>query len=211
MTGESIGGRSIGAALDALPRDRWRVLHDVPWPGRAPVTIDHVVVGRAGVFVIDTKSWAGPVSVRDGVLRQGRFARHGAVSQAAEAARAVGGTLRHAMCPVQPVLCLDRDEPLAVECDGVQVCTTATVVDVLEVRPEVLVDIQVQRVAHDLAGHQLPRTAGTVARSHRSSSRGVAYLVGALAALAVALLVVIRPDFATDAVRDLAEWVADQG
>lgn len=207
MAGESTGGRSTGAALEALSTDRWRVLHDVPWPGRAPATIDHVVIGRPGVFVIDAKSWSGVVSVRDGVLRQGRYSRQGAVTHAAEAARAVGVGVRNARCPVQPVLCLEREEPLAVECDGVFVCTTGTIADLLESRPTVLADIQVQRVAHDLAGHQLPRAVGSSA-TKGSSKRGVAYLLGALIALGIALTLVARPDAATGAVEDVSRWVA---
>ena len=209
MSGESIGGRSAGAALDALSHDRWRVLNDVPWPGRRPATIDHVVVGRAGVFVVDVRSWPGEVRVRDGVLRQDRYSRQGAVTQVAEAARVVGSGVRSARCPVQGVLCLERDEAIVIESDGVLVCSTASLADVLESRPAVLADLQVERIATDLSGRGLPVPAASPPRPH-SSHRGVAYLSGALAALVVALLLVARPDVVADAVEGLARWVADQ-
>ena len=104
MAEESIGGRATAATLEGLPRDVWRVLHDVPWPGRSHAAIDHVVVGPAGVFVVDAKSWTGIVSVRDGVLRQDKYSRQGAVTQSAEAGQAIARQLRNARCPVQPVL-----------------------------------------------------------------------------------------------------------
>ena len=205
MAEESIGGRVTAARLEALPRDQWRVLHDVPWPGRSHAAIDHVVVGPSGVFVVDSKAWAGVVSVRDGVLRQDRYSRQGAVTQSAEAGRAIAKQLRNARCPVQPVLCLERSQQIYVECDGVLVCTPANIAELLQSRPRVLADVQVQRIAHDVAGHALPRTAARAGSA--SPGRGVSYLLGALAALVLALLLVVRPDGA--AVEDLLRWVAD--
>lgn len=209
MAEESIGGRATAATLEALPRDQWRVLHDVPWPGRSHAAIDHVVVGPAGVFVVDGKSWAGVVSVRDGVLRQDRYSRQGAVTQAAEAGEAIARQLRNARCPVYPVLCLVRDEQISVECDGVLVCTTATISELMLSRPRALADVHVQRIALDLAGQALPRTAAQ-GPSAGPSRRGVAYLASALVALVVALLLVARPDAAAEAVEDLARWMADR-
>ena len=39
-------------ALAQLAAHEWRVIHDVPWPGRRFANIDHVVVGTGGIFVI---------------------------------------------------------------------------------------------------------------------------------------------------------------
>lgn len=183
MAGESIGGRATRATLEALPRDQWRVLHGIPWPGRPGEAIDHVVVGRAGVFVLD--------------------------ADAAGAARAIARQLRNARCPVRPVICLERDEPLATDYDGVLVCSTASLQGVLEARPQVLTDVQVQRVAHDLAGQGLPRSVALTHSVEPAPRHGVAYLLGALVALVLALTLVARPDVATDAVEDVARWVAD--
>ena len=206
MAEESIGGRATAATLESLPRDEWRVLHDVPWPGRSHAAIDHVVVGPAGVFVVDSKSWAGAVSVRDGVLRQDKYSRQGAVIQSSEAGRAIARQLRNARCPVQPVLCLERDQQISVECDGVLVCTTANIAGLLQSRPRVLADVQVQRIAHDVAGRALPRAAAR-RTSSKASGRGVAYLLGALAALVLALVLAVQPNGA--AFEDLVRWVAD--
>jgi hypothetical protein len=50
------GERRTAKALRALDNSTWRVLHDLPL-GRA--NRDHVLVGPAGVFLIDTKAFPG--------------------------------------------------------------------------------------------------------------------------------------------------------
>jgi hypothetical protein len=50
----------VGGLLDALPRERWRVIHDATL-GRG--NVDHIVIGPPGVFTIETKSHPGPVRV----------------------------------------------------------------------------------------------------------------------------------------------------
>lgn len=50
---------------------------------------------------------------------------------------------------------------------------------------------------------------GEVSRpARRSTTSGVPYLLGALAALLMALVLVVQPDFASNAVHDMARWVA---
>lgn len=53
------GEEHVGGLLNELPR-RWHVLHDVSF-GRGDV--DHVAIGPAGVFVVETKSNPRPVTV----------------------------------------------------------------------------------------------------------------------------------------------------
>src|SRR5947209_4961065 len=52
----------VGSLLDELTRPQWRVVHDASL-GRG--NVDHIVIGPAGVFTIETKSHPGPVRVRD--------------------------------------------------------------------------------------------------------------------------------------------------
>lgn len=199
--------RATAAALMALRREHWRVLHDMPWPGRPRATIDHVVVGPGGVFVIDSKNWPGTVVVRGGVLRQDRYSRQGAVTSAVEAAAAVARLLPAASCRVTPVLCLVRSDALEAHTEGVLVCSTANVADLLASRPRELADVQVKRLAIELGGgHRLEMPASG---APRRSTHGVRYLVGALAAMAVALTLVRSPEIVTDAVEDIASFVAD--
>lgn len=42
----------------------WELVNDLQWPDRG--NIDHVLIGPAGVFVLETKSLSGRVSVTDG-------------------------------------------------------------------------------------------------------------------------------------------------
>ena len=63
--------------------------------------------------------------MRAGILRLDKYSRQGAVTHVAEAARAISAQLRTARCPVRPVLCLERSEPISTDCDGVLVCSTA--------------------------------------------------------------------------------------
>ncbi|WP_308120076.1 nuclease-related domain-containing protein [Streptomyces bambusae] len=51
------GERKAGAELNRLTRHGWRVVHSVPRPTGGD--IDHVLIGRGGVFSINTKNLTG--------------------------------------------------------------------------------------------------------------------------------------------------------
>ncbi len=57
------------AALEPLESRGWRVLHDRRWPGSTRANVDHIAVGPGGVAVIDSKHWAGAISVAAGRLQ----------------------------------------------------------------------------------------------------------------------------------------------
>ncbi len=52
------GEETIGAKLEKLTKDGWYVLHSVP-VGKRGSDIDHVVIGPAGVFTVNTKKHPG--------------------------------------------------------------------------------------------------------------------------------------------------------
>jgi hypothetical protein len=54
------GERHTARLLDRLTRDGYVVFHDLAVPG-SDANLDHLVIGRSGVFVIDTKQWTGQV------------------------------------------------------------------------------------------------------------------------------------------------------
>jgi hypothetical protein len=54
------GERRTARLLDRLTRDGFVVFHDLAVPG-SPANVDHLVIGPSGVFVIDSKQWAGSV------------------------------------------------------------------------------------------------------------------------------------------------------
>jgi hypothetical protein len=58
------GERALGASLDLLRAHGLGVLHDRRIPGSS-ANIDHIVIGPAGVFVIDAKRYSGKVERRD--------------------------------------------------------------------------------------------------------------------------------------------------
>jgi hypothetical protein len=135
----ALGEESTARALAALPGLDWRVFHDVHWPGRRYANIDHVVVGPGGLFVIDSKAWAGDIAVADGVLRQNGHRRGRHVRAATDAAMAVAELLP-GLDPsaVKPVLCFDRDDPIFGWSHEVLVCSTANVATLLTSHPAVL-------------------------------------------------------------------------
>jgi hypothetical protein len=69
------GEEHVGGLLDELTASRWSVIHDASF-GRG--NVDHIVLGAAGLFSVETKSHPGPVRVRaihGGVLRQAQEQR----------------------------------------------------------------------------------------------------------------------------------------
>ena len=107
---------AIGQELNQLLRDQYWVFHDVPFDG---FNIDHIVVGRTGVFAVETKGRAKPLSkggkakwevVFDGkALRFPGWIETAAIAQARRQAEALKKLLTSAVgesVPVQPVLAL---------------------------------------------------------------------------------------------------------
>ena len=83
------GERRVAQALTALPPE-WLVLHDrLLMPGRSEANLDHVVVGPAGVFLIDSKNWAGTISEY-----QGSVFKHSGGPGKRAAARPAGSSVR---------------------------------------------------------------------------------------------------------------------
>ena len=66
----SSGEIGTASALESLPSRRWHVFHDLGVPG-SRANIDHLAVGRTGVWVIDTKSTRAPVRIRPASVRLG--------------------------------------------------------------------------------------------------------------------------------------------
>jgi hypothetical protein len=69
------GEEHVGGLLDELADDGWSVIHDASF-GRG--NVDHIVLGSAGIFTIETKSRQEPVRVRTihgAILRQAQDQR----------------------------------------------------------------------------------------------------------------------------------------
>jgi hypothetical protein len=52
------GERRTARQLDRLTRHGWVVLHDLAVPGSG-ANADHLIIGPAGVFLVDSKNWRG--------------------------------------------------------------------------------------------------------------------------------------------------------
>ena len=67
------GERRTARLLGPLERQGWAVLHDLAVPGRQ-TNIDHLVIGRSGAFVIDSKQYQGRLQLDPaGRLWHGRY------------------------------------------------------------------------------------------------------------------------------------------
>jgi hypothetical protein len=96
------GEEHVGGLLDEMSDSGWEVIHDASL-GRG--NVDHILIGPAGVFTVETKSHSGPIRV-------GRL--HGAVLSQAQAQRKA--IERVTGVPVEPLLVFSRawvDRPLA--------------------------------------------------------------------------------------------------
>ena len=101
------GARGEEAMAGLLSRlsDDWHVFHDF----EAGVHhVDHVLVGPAGVFAVETKNWRDPVQLESGeIIVGGHVPNHPPIAQAASEAKAVKAALARAGWEgeVAPVVC----------------------------------------------------------------------------------------------------------
>ncbi len=147
----AIGERATGEILDVLRQEGWAVFHDVKWPGRPRANIDHVVVGPPGVYVIDSKNWAGRIEIDNNAFRSNGRKHDKTVASAGDAALAVAGLLSApAAATTRSVLCFVRDEPVAGWCYDVMFCSTANLREMLLTRPTALTPDQVRAAGIEL-------------------------------------------------------------
>ncbi len=151
MAGETARELATTRALDRLPAGAWRAMYAVRLPARRVVNVDHLVVGRAGVFVFDSRDWSGELELRSQVLFQDGSSREATIARLADSAKAMAEVVpdldpQH----VTPVLCFDRDEQLSGWAGDVLVCTTANLVDVLTAQKRVWLPDEVDRMFNRL-------------------------------------------------------------
>ncbi len=130
------GEEQVGALLDGLRDEEWAVIHDASL-GRG--NVDHILIGPAGVFTVETKSHPGPVRV-------GRV--HGATLSQAQAQRRA---VEHITgLEVEPLIAYSRawvDKPLARR-KGVRVLPARMLPSYLGRRPQRLSGAEVEQ-AHE--------------------------------------------------------------
>ena len=183
MSGESARNAADGedqtARRLALLPDGWTVLHHVRWPGRRFASIDHVVIGPGGVFVVDALSWSGSITLAADVLRQNGRSRESTVASCAEAALAVAEVTETAAPHVVPVLCFGQPGPLSGWSGEVMVCTTDNVLEMVLSRPVVMAPEDVARTVGVLEPMERKVPAGASCRDARATADPVAQCVAA--------------------------------
>jgi Nuclease-related domain len=143
------GERATAHRLRRLERHGYVVLHDLQVPG-SHANLDHLAIGPAGVFVIDSKRYVGRLSLGpDGMLWYGRY------PLAQQLATAVWATLRVAddlqlppEVPVVPLLVIHR-APVpwgGLTVAGVQVIPPSALADTLG-REAILPAAQIELIA----------------------------------------------------------------
>ncbi len=90
------GEKKTAQLLIPLQRDGWTALHDRAVPG-SRANVDHLLIGPAGVLMVDSKNWASKKSalrVQNGALWYGRYDQtktlRTAAWEAQQAARVLG-------------------------------------------------------------------------------------------------------------------------
>lgn len=98
------GEEAVAGLMARLPDD-WHVFHDFE-AGRYHV--DHVLIGPAGVFAIETKNWRDPVMLESGeLIVGGHVPSHPPITQVTAESKAVKASLERAgwAGEVIPVVC----------------------------------------------------------------------------------------------------------
>ena len=129
----------VGALLEGLPQESWRIVHDVSL-GRG--NVDHIAIGPPGLFTIETKSHPGPVRV-------GRV-HGGTLSQAQAQGRAIAWVTD---AEAQPLIVFSRawvDRPGARR-KGVRILPARMLVGYLEKQPSTLTRAEIERTHRALA------------------------------------------------------------
>lgn len=139
--------------LGALTPYGFHVLHDRRWPGSSNANIDYLVVGPSGVFVIDTKSWSGDLTVENGRLLQGQDPRDDAIDAVQSLADRVRDGVSGLGLPpvgVRPVLAFDGRSLPCVDVRGVWVAGAELLPRALLSHAKNLTQMQVELVLRGL-------------------------------------------------------------
>ncbi|MEA2460266.1 MAG: hypothetical protein QOH90_443, partial [Actinomycetota bacterium] len=116
------GERLTGRPLDGL--DGYVILHDRKIPG-SKRNIDHVAIGPGGVFVVETKNYAGEVKVRGEELFVGGRRKTSVLEQtwgeAVAVQEALADRLTSLSIDVTPVLCIHGSQVQWAKVQGVHV------------------------------------------------------------------------------------------
>jgi hypothetical protein len=144
------GERRTGLLLAGVTGPGVIVLHDLSIPG-SRANIDHVVISRSGIVVIDSKQYSGRLNISDGVLWHGRYPLRREVetilwetNQVRTAVADLGWPI-----PVRPLVCIHgSDVPRARQgALPVELCAPASLQAEVLRGPRMMSEAQVSAVA----------------------------------------------------------------
>ena len=159
--------------LDALRLQGWAVLDDLADP-HSRANIDHVLIGTGGIVVIDSKNYAGGVTLSNGVLRHNGWSLDGELDALDRYCQIVAEALGPAGVgvPVRGILCIHEakmEGPVLVR--GRAAVPAAVLVSWLRAQPQVLSLSSIPRLRDAIATNLGPRSQ---ARSSRTPAPTVA-------------------------------------
>jgi Nuclease-related domain len=144
------------APLDLLGR-AWHRIDEVRWPGQSFANVDHVVVGPAGVFVIDKQPYRDSLAAELATARQDGPAKTPFRGLAA-AAHAIGTLLGMVDPRPSPVLLVVGGKEMNTVAGQIVVLSPSNVVDYLLAQPAVYEREEVSLLASRLRSRLVPAT-----------------------------------------------------
>jgi hypothetical protein len=151
------GERRTARHLNKLVRQGWTVLHDLAIPG-SRTNGDHLLIGPPGVFLIDSKTWHGTITLAvDGTAWHNGHPLDQTLAtirwEAQQLATAIGA-------PVLPLLCVhDTQIPWGeLYVDSVPVLTLAKLLALLRSLPAHMDDVGVMLLAEHARRQLHPAT-----------------------------------------------------
>ena len=132
----------------------YHVFHDIEKAGNVP--IDHLVIGPAGIFVIETKFWSGKVICREGVLLvDGEKPTRSPVEQVNVECRALTAFLARMagdVPAVTPVVCFasgtfeELNDAGGAEIEGALICNVEKLADLILAGEAGISPVEVERL-----------------------------------------------------------------
>jgi hypothetical protein len=141
---------AIVDALNSLGAG-WERIDDIKWPGYEFANVDHVVVGPAGVFVIDVQPGKGVFDLdHAAALRRDARSPKPAVEDVVSAAHAVGSLLGMVHRRPMAVLCLIDETGIETTVGDALICSADKLVARLDAMAPILDEKQVADMTEKL-------------------------------------------------------------
>jgi hypothetical protein len=152
----------LAGALETLG-EGWQRIDDIRWPGYEFANVDHVLVGQAGVFVIDIKRGTKLYDLDEGaeLKRHARLPKQD-VEDVVSAAHAVGSLLGMVHRRPMAVLCLVDERGIETTIGEALICSADTLIPRLRAMAPILSKEQATEII-DRLRRDIERVTGRLA------------------------------------------------